>query len=90
MTTVDQLVSGIPGYGEGTPHPSEFIRVWHPGTRSFVKLVSIKCFLCDELVDITDPRQYYLERRNGDSFYGFEAHHQLCADKAAYYVQEEL
>jgi hypothetical protein len=44
---------------------------------------------CEEKVDVLDPREYMLERQNGDSFNGYEAHHYLCAARAAYYYIPE-
>lgn len=67
------------------PDVSEQLQIWHPQAKSWVKLVGITCMHCKQLVDISDPTEYYLERRNGDSFYGYEANHVLCAEKISFY-----
>jgi len=61
-----------------TPHPREWVKVWHDGAKDYVVLVGNTCRYCDEKVDVLDPKEYALARKDGDSFNGWEAHHYLC------------
>jgi len=89
MTSVEQLVSAMSGRQiVDVPHPSEQLKIWHSELNDWVLCVDHTCMYCNELVKISDVGEYFLLRRNGDSFYGYEAHHYLCAKKAIHYAEQ--
>jgi len=62
-------VPGIP------QHPNEYVMVWCTVRKAYLKVISHRCDICHELVDISNPANYYLERYLGNSEYGYQIQH---------------
>ena len=56
-------------------HPSEYVMVWCTARKAYLKVINNRCDFCHELVDISNPATYYLERFLGNSDYGYQIHH---------------